>query len=293
MKIGLIDVDGHNFPNLALMKISSYHKKMGDNVEFVYYFSSYDIVYMSKIFTFSEEDNTVINSNNIIKGGTGYDIKKCLPEEVEHSFPDYSLYSNYKFAIGFLTRGCPRACKFCIVNEKEGNTHKVADVNEFWNGQKEIQILDSNILAYNKREDLLEQLVKTKARIEFDSGLDIRLMDNDVAQLIKKMKIKRIHFAYDEMKNSELIEKNIKKFIKTTGFGRHKITVYVLVNFNTTIEEDFYRINLLKSIGVTPYVMIYNKHILENGSVYFKMQRWCNSPKILFSCDWNDYKTKK
>lgn len=149
MEIGLIDVDSHNFPNLALMKISAYHKSKGDSVEWFLPLKQYDKVYMSKVFDFTNDYDGIIRANEIIKGGTGYDLKSVLPYKIEHMYPDYELY-NVKEAYGYLTRGCPRGCKFCIVGRKEGfSAYKVADLNEFWNGQKEIKLLDPNILACN------------------------------------------------------------------------------------------------------------------------------------------------
>ncbi len=148
MKIGLLDVDGHKFPNLALMKISAWHKKLGDDVEMFFPFNHYDRVYMSKVFTFTPDFNTCINADEVIKGGTGYDLKNKLPEEIESIYPDYSLHGIKNTAYGFLTRGCPRGCEFCIVGEKEGKcSHKVADLKNFWNGQKEVKLLDPNLLA--------------------------------------------------------------------------------------------------------------------------------------------------
>lgn len=144
MNIGLIDVDSHNFPNLALMKISAYHKGRGDSVEWWNGLKHYDIVYKSRVFTdtYSQDIDYCINADQVIKGGTGYDLKNKLPNEIEHQFPDYHLYSGggHK-AYGYLTRGCPRSCKFCIVSQKEGNTHTVADLDEFWRGQKEIVLM--------------------------------------------------------------------------------------------------------------------------------------------------------
>lgn len=136
MKIGLIDVDSHNFPNLPLMKISAYHKAKGDQVEWCNLFEHYDRVYMSRVFDdmYTEDFNTVINADEIIKGGTGYDLKNKLPDEIEHIYPDYSLYPELTkgTAFGFLTRGCPNNCPFCIVSKKEGlRSYKVADLSEF------------------------------------------------------------------------------------------------------------------------------------------------------------------
>lgn len=149
MNIGLIDVDSHNFPNLALMKISAYHKDRGDSVEWWNGLKHYDIVYKSKVFddTYSQDMDYVINADKIFKGGTGYGLDNYLPDEIEHYMPDYGLYGIKDRAFGHLTRGCPRGCPFCIVKQKEGNVHTVADLSEFWWGQKEIVLMDSNITA--------------------------------------------------------------------------------------------------------------------------------------------------
>lgn len=151
MKIGLIDVDSHRYPNLALMKISAWHKRQGDDVEWYDVFAEhYDIVYKSKVFSFTPDYNIVIsNADKIVKGGTGYAIHGAggehyikeedttLPDEIEHIYPDYDLYGIKDTAYGFLTRGCPRGCEFCIVGKKEGLcSRKVADLGEFWGGGK-------------------------------------------------------------------------------------------------------------------------------------------------------------
>ena len=172
MEIGLIDVDSHNFPNLALMKISAYHKQNGDSVEWWNGLKYYDKVYQSKIFdsTYTEDNEFCVNAGEIIKGGTGYDLKNKLPYEIEHQYPDYSLYGINDTAYGFLTRGCPRHCPFCIVSEKEGNTHTVASIEEFWRGQKNICLMDSNITASKECTDHFKSLAKTKATVNFEGG---------------------------------------------------------------------------------------------------------------------------
>ena len=133
MKIGLIDVDGHNWPNLCLMKLSAYHKAHGDDVEWWMPEGRYDRVYKSRVFTdtYSKDTITVDNAGEVIKGGTGYGPGPNLPDEVEHTHPDYALYPQLSgTAYGFMTRGCPRNCGFCIVSKKEGrrSTH-IADLS--------------------------------------------------------------------------------------------------------------------------------------------------------------------
>lgn len=297
MKIGLIDVDGHNFPNLALMKISAWHKKQGDDVEWVFPLDSYDIVYQSKVFddTYSKDIDFFPMADKIIKGGTGYGLNNTLPDEIEHIYPDYSLYPELteNTAYGFLTRGCPRACDFCIVAEKEGRrSYKVADLSEFWNGQKNIKLLDPNLLASKQHIDLLRQLADSEAYVDFTQGLDIRLINDVNIDLINKLKLKEIHFAWDNA-NDDLTP----YFERYKASARHKPhghygTVYCLTNFGSTMEDNLHRIYTLRDMGFNPYVMIYDK---PNAPKEIRdLQRWCNNKFIFRSCeDFKDYKGGK
>lgn len=279
MKIGILDVDGHNFPNLALMKISAWHKQQGDEVEWIFPMMHYDRVYMSKVFDFTKDFETCINADEIIKGGTGYDLKNKLPAEIENICPDYSLYG-IKEAYGFLSRGCPRGCKFCIVGKKEGRcSYKVADLSEFWNGQREIKLLDPNLLAAPEHIELLEQLVESSAWVDITQGFDIRLTNPKNIELIKQMKVKMLHFAWDKEKDEKVILDKLKQFKELTGFNHRKMGVYMLTNFDTTFEYDLYRIYTLKELGYDPYVMIYDK---QNAPRNIRLlQRWANN-KIIF-----------
>lgn len=288
MKIGLIDVDGHNFPNLVLMKISAYHKKLGDKVEFVNFFEKYDKVYKTKVFTFSEDDYTIVKAKEVMQGGTGYDLSNKLPAEVEKMYPDYELYNIKNTAYGYLTRGCPRGCEFCIVQKKEGNkSYKVADLNQFWRGQKEIKLLDPNILACSKWEELLKQLIDSKAWVDFTQGLDIRLMTEKKAEMINKIKIKRIHFAWDNYEFNTYDK--LKEFRSKLNFKKQKLGVYVLTNFNTTFEEDLERVYKLKELDYDPYIMIFEKWKCHHE--YRRLQRWVNNKIIFRSVDrFEDYK---
>ncbi len=278
MKIGLIDADSHNFPNLALMKISAYHKSKGDVVDWCNRLEQYDRVYESAVFTFTPSDETVILADEIFEGGTGYGLRNKLPVEIENICPDYNLYPQYKEAYGFLTRGCPRQCKFCIVSEKEGAcSTKVADLGQFWNGQKEIKLLDPNLLACTDWKELLQQLIDSKAWIDFTQGLDIRLMSDEKVYMLNQVKAKMIHFAWDnyEFKTYELL----KRFRPLIKFKGRDLRVYVLTNFNTTHEQDLERIYKLKELDYDPYVMIYDKS--NAPKITKQMARWVNN-KFIF-----------
>lgn len=287
MKIGLIDVDSHNFPNLALMKISAWHKSIGDTVEWCLPMDHYDIVYQSKVFdeTYSKDIDWYPNADKIIKGGTGYGMKNTLPPQIEHMYPDYSLYPELteNTAYGFLTRGCPRGCDFCIVADKEGRRSiKVADLDEFWRGQKYIKLLDPNILACREHIDLLRQLSESKSYVDFTQGLDIRLTNEDNIALINQIKIKEIHFAWDNP-DDDLVPyfERYKKYAKNKPHGNYG-TVYCLTNHGSTLGQDLYRVYKLIDLGYNPYIMIYDKPNAPKEIKY--LQRWCNSVRIRKSC---------
>ena len=291
MRVGLIDVDGHNFPNLPLMKLSAWHKQNGDEVEWYFPFGGgYDLVYMSKVFTFTPDYPHPVYANAIIRGGTGYnypDGGDPLPYEVEHIYPDYGLYPELTKdqAYGFLTRGCPRGCDFCIVKDKEGRKSvKVADLDEFWRGQKYINLCDPNMFACKDWRDLSRQLIESKSWVDFNQGVDIRIMTEEKAEAIRQMKIKSIHFAWDRYEDKEKILPKFKFFQKITGWDRHKMQVYVLTNFNSTIEQDIERVTTLRDLQYSPYVMIYNKDQTTMADKVRQLQRWVNNRVIFNSC---------
>ena len=298
MKIGLIDVDGHNFPNLPLMKISAWHKQQGDQVEWYSpMFSGHmDKVYMSKVFTFTDDYQYHIDADEIVKGDTGYyypDGGANLPYEIEHIYPDYYLYPQFKdTAFGFLTRGCPRGCDFCIVGKKEGRRSvKVADLSEFWRGQKYIELCDPNMFSCKDWRELSHQLIDSKAWINFNQGCDIRTMTDEKAEYIKRMKIKQIHFAWDKYEDKDMIIPKFEAFKEITGWDKRKLPVYVLCNFNTTHEQDLERIYTLRELGYWPYVMIYEKEKLPKGHVTRRLQRWVNMRAIFENVTrFEDYK---
>ena len=296
MKIGLIDCDGHHFPNLPLMKLSAWHKSQGDTVRWYEPFDGliepYSRVYISKVFSFTPDYNLPIYADEVVRGGSGYAIELVngkeiynkqrdhdLPDEIEHIYPDYSLYPELtnNTAYGFLTRGCPRGCGFCHVKDKEGRkSYKVADLSEFWSGQKNIVLCDPNIFACREHMDLLQQLIDSGASVEFNQGIDIRLINERNLEKLKQIKLQHIHFAFDRWQDKDIIEPRLRAFAKT-GYNRSKggVMVYILVNYDTTIEQDLYRIQLCRELNFSPYPMIYDKEHCD--PIYKKIQRWCNN----------------
>lgn len=305
MKIGLIDIDSHNFPNLALMKLSAYHKAQGDTVQWYDIFGGhFDRVYMAKVFSFSEDYRYQIDADEVYFGGTGYQITTQggkeiwntpsdahfmaeLPAEVEHIYPDYSLYGVTDTAYGFMTRGCPRGCSFCHVASKEGKcARKVADLSEFWHGQKNIVLCDPNILACKDWKPLLQQLIDSRANIDLNQGIDIRMMTEEKAEMFSRCKMQQMHFAWDRYEDGTIILPKFRMFREVYGrrkWNENKMIVYTLVNFDTTIEQDLERIYKLRELGYWAYVMIYNKEHCEQ--IYRDMARWCNNRFIFRVCD--------
>ena len=310
MKIGLIDVDGHNFPNIALMKISAWHKAHGDEVGWYAPFDHYNIVYVAKVFSWTPDYPHPIMADRVIKGGSGYNIElvdgreqwnphgRCpmtLPEEIEHIMPDYSLYpSTTDTAYGFLTRGCPRGCSFCHVAAKEGkHSYKVADLSEFWNGQKRIVLCDPNILACKDWKPLLLQLIDSKAWVDINQGLDIRLMTEEKAEMLAKCKLEQVHFAWDRYEDKDMVMPRLKMFRQSWEKRRkwtpNNMIVYTLVNFSTTTEQDLERIYSLRDMGYWAYIMIYDKEHCTDP-FYKDLARWVNNRFIFAVCPtFDDY----
>lgn len=255
MKIGLIDVDGHAkkkkwgatiYPNLALCKIARYHKEHGDKVEWAIPFYHYDIIYKSKVFNFSPDDLTYYDADKIVKGGTGYDITSKLPDEIDRLQPDYSIYPLIPTdtAYGFLTRGCPNKCRWCVVPKKEGSILPYMDVDEIAiEGRTKLVLMDNNILAagdYAKQQ--FEKIIQRKYKVDFNQALDARLVTDDFAKLLAKIKWldkNRIRFGCDTPGQIEDCERAMA-MIESYGF-KGQFFLYTMLNDN--FQECFNRIN--------------------------------------------------
>ena len=281
MRIGLCDIDSHNWPDLCLMKLSAYHKARGDHVEWWRPEGRYDRVYKSRVFTdtYSQDTITVTNAGEVVCGGTGYGPGPNLPDVVEHTCPDYSIYPQFSgIAYGFLSRGCPRNCGFCLVSDKEGRRSiQVADLAEFWNGQKEIKLLDANLLACPDHEKLILQLAESRAYVDFSQGLDIRLITPDNVALLNRVRTKAIHFAWD---NPDIdLTPDFRRFLELTAIKNvRKRKVYVLTNYGSTHEQDLYRVEILRGMGYDPYVMVYDRP--SAPAITRQLQRWVNNKRI-------------
>ncbi len=291
MKIGLIDVDGKKFPNLALMKVAAFHKKAGDSVEWINYFESYDIVYKSKIFTFSPDQQTWIQSERIITGGTGYDIHSKLPPEIDEiRVLDYSIYPNHPFSLQYFSRGCIRKCPFCVVREKEGYIAPSIpyDLNP---AGKWIEVLDNNFFANPEWREAIKYLINAGQPVNLH-GVDVRIMDEEQAYNLNRLKLSgRIHIAWDNPKDKILPHiENMLRFINS-----HKIVCYVLIGYNSTIHEDYERVKQLKKLKITPFVMPYRDYTNTRTPTQYEKDfaTWVNGHVAFNSCDFKEFQPRK
>lgn len=288
IKVGLIDVDGKHFPNLALMKISAYHKSKGDDVEWWSGFKCYDRVYMSKVFTFSPDIETVIRADEIIQGGTGYKDYGSLPNEIETMYPDYSIYPYCDHALGFLTRGCIRKCPWCIVPKKEGYIHPAAKWQDIKrNDSKKIVFMDNNVLACDHGIAQIEELGHQKIWIDFNQALDARLITPEIAKLLSKCKwIRYIRMACDTSEMLPVI-KQATSYLLEAGVSKNRFWAYALIQ---DVQESHKRIIELEKMGVNAFAQPYRDF---DGGEPTKLQkdlaRWCNMKATFKSCTFEEY----
>lgn len=290
MKIGLIDVDGHNFPNLALMKLSAYHKANGDTVDWYEpLFGHYDKVYMSKVFTFTPDYEYFIDADDVIKGGTGYKLyDKVLPEEVDRTFPDYTIYPQYDFAIGFLTRGCIRKCPWCVVPKKEGALKPYCDWKSIKRADSDkIVFMDNNVLASEYGIEQMRSMVGQNVKIDFNQGLDARLITDEIAKLLSQLKwISTIRLACDTSQMIPIVEKAVQKLGKY-GVKPYRIFVYTLIQ---DIDEAYQRIKALDKLGVKPFAQPYRDFETNYVNPEHKhLARWCNHKATHYSIPFEEY----
>lgn len=296
MKIGLIDVDGHNYPNLALMKLSAWHKKQGHKVEFAEEGKHYEIVFRSKTFSFTEDKKINYTCDNEKKGGSGYFFKThdhnnlILPENINNICPDYSLY-NCDHAYGFLTRGCIRKCHWCIVPQKEGNIKPEHDIDDFIADYKSAILMDNNVLACDHGIKQIKKIIKMGIKIDFNQGLDARLIDDSIAKLLSKVKwIKTIRLACDSSSQIETLFKAVKN-LRWRNCRPIRYFVYCLVQ---DTKEAMERVKEIKGIYCEPFCqpfIDFNKKILP-GKRIKRFARWVNATQVFNSVWWENYKYK-
>lgn len=291
MRIGLVDVDGHHFPNLALMKLSSWHKAHGDSVEFADpMFGRYERVYMSKVFTFTPDCPDVYHCE-VVKAGTGYrDYTTVLTEEVEHITPDYSLYGVQE-AYGFLTRGCVNKCPWCIVPHKEGGIRPASPIREFIGNQRRAVLLDNNVLASDFGLEQIEEIVRMGIAVDFNQGLDARraAADTYILDLLARVKwIRHIRFACDTSSQLESVLKCIHE-LEQRGVSRHRFFIYCLVK---DVDDALSRLNIFREMQINPFAQPYRD--FDNRIKPTKEQRrlanWCNKKSVFYSCEFENYK---
>lgn len=294
MKVLLLQIDG-KMPNLALMKISAYHKLRGNEVGFDVI--NPDEIYMSCVF--SKNVNQTIGRRALLKsqypnakidmGGPGFGMPTSLPNEVEHTMPDYSLYPEMDYSLGFTTRGCIRNCPFCIVPIIEGKFREHAPISEFHNSDfDKLVLLDNNFLASKLWREKLDYIENQGLKVCFNQGLDARLINEEKARALAdtnsygiSFKDKRYYFAWDIIGDARGILRGIAEILKA-GVPPKYVMVYVLVGFNSAHYEDYFRFIILRGLKVDPFIMIYNDRRDDKWLRHFA--RFCNKPAIRKSC---------
>ncbi|MFA5423962.1 MAG: radical SAM protein [Phycisphaerae bacterium] len=287
MNVGLLDIDGHNYPNLALMKLSAFHKSRGDRVEFATMFEHYNIIYKSKVFTWTPDNEYAYNTDATMAGGTGYGfIDLWLNDEVDSMCPDYGLY-DCQHAYGFLTRGCIRKCPWCFVPEKEGDIFPYSDIDDFLSGFSSAVLMDNNVLAHEHGIRQIEKIIKKKIRIDFNQGLDARLIDDSIARMLSRVKwISGIRLACDTESSIDPVRKAIEALRWENYNG--PISVYVLVK---DVDEAIKRIRFLKGMKVDPFAQAYRDKAGNTPTEDQKrLARWVDHKAIFKSVKWSEYR---
>ena len=279
MKIGVLDGDAQtDFPNYALMKISAWHKAQGDAVEWWNPMLTYDRVYSSKVFTFTEE--CLYLPPDTIKGGTGYGLYNELPPEIDGMFPDYTIYPACDYAIGFLTRGCIRRCPWCVVPKKEGMIRAYRTWREIKRpDSKKIVFMDNNVLACPHGVDQMQDMIGQDVRIDFNQGLDARLIDDHIADILSRLKwIRFIRMSCDTDAMLEVVTGAIRH-LQDHGVKPYRVFVYLLVQDVVSAEK---RAVALRDMGAEVFAQPYRDFTnnTEPAHDLKRLARWVNDKAI-------------
>lgn len=298
MKIGLLNIDKTKFPNIALGKISRYYKELGHLVEWYNPLCHYDIAFVSKIFTFSQDYPYFINADKVYKGGTGYDLHTNLPDEIDRIQPDYSIYSQVdkRTAYGFLTRGCPNKCPWCVVPIKEGKIRPYMDVEEIAiEGRNKLVLMDNNIVACDYGLQQIEKIVKLGLHVDFNQAIDARIITEDIAKLLAKVKwIGAIRLGCDTQKKIVECERAMKIIDKYHGDNLHYLLYTMIYN---GIDECYNRLSHFRNnkyvrIVAQPY-RDFNNHRQVIPQWQRDMARWSMRRELYAVCDFKDYIPRK
>lgn len=268
--------------NIALMKIARYHRGLGDDVAFHDPLFDQDtaVLYCSKLFRFTP-DYAYQGRARVVTGGTGYDVASILPDEIERLDPDYSVYPDCDYSMQFFSRGCIRKCPFCVVREKEGYIHPVEPMALNPHG-KRIHVLDNNFFANPEWRTAGNILKSYKQPVDFSSGIDIRIFNEEQASFLNELKLfKQIHIAWDNPR--QRIDKKIQQAIK--HIKPYKLMCYVLIGYWSTPEEDLFRVERLRELGVDPFVMAFDR----SDKYQRDFQRWVNFKAIFKTVPWTEY----
>lgn len=304
-RVCLIDVDS-SIPNLALMKISSFFKRNNWKVdliqlnnsaydhhkrkEFIFDAEEYDRVFISILFKINKDLVKIKNCKNVYRGGTGYDIQINIPEKIEHMFPDYNLYPENEYSIGYLSRGCIRHCEFCLVAEKEGKLKLHSPLKEFYNPRlPKIMLLDNNFLALPNCISLLEELKNTGKCITFKQGLDFRLLTPEKAKLLASLNYDgEFIFAFDNPLDLPIIKEKLKIWKPLVSDWQTKF--YVLVGFKENLKADLMRVFFLRENKCLPYIMRHTDcYKSKYRPFYTDLASWCNQPGLFKNMPFDEF----
>lgn len=285
-RIAIHDADGTKFPNLALLKLIAWHRQCGDVVERFMPLYEYDTVYSSKVFSWTPSNYYL--PANTIKGGTGYDIHGNLPDNIEHICPAYD-FAGLDYSLGFLTRGCIRSCPWCVVPQKEGELRAHADIEEFLR-HRDVILMDNNILAHDHGIQQIEKMARLGVRVDFNQGLDARLIDKQIAKRLAKLKwLKPVRLACDKTSQMKVVG-NAVKVLRSAGVKPQNYFCYVLVQ---EIDDALERVEFLRSLKVRPFAQPYReiRSAKEPAKILKHFARWVNHTATFETVSWDKYLT--